>query len=69
VAEEKTGRCRWPWSHDWTKWTTTERGELHNPLISGAGYRSESSFSTGRYEMQRRECIVCGKSQLRETML
>jgi len=59
VAEGKTGRCRWPWSHNWTKWTTTERG---------TGYRSESSFSIGRYEMQRRECIVCGKSQLRETM-
>ena len=60
-------RCCWPWSHQWSKWTMFERGELHRPSIAGAGYRSESTSIVGKYETQRRECSICGKSQLRET--
>jgi hypothetical protein len=49
----------WPWSHDWRKWQTIERGELLHR-------HSTEPIIVGCYENQRRECKKCGKSQLRE---
>lgn len=42
--------------HKWLKWATTSRGEIiavpnHNPV--------------GTFEVQRRECALCGKSEIR----
>jgi hypothetical protein len=56
----------WPWKHKWTKWKATQVGELlERDSINGV--QLESRHPTGRYEIQRRECEVCGKSQLRGT--
>jgi hypothetical protein len=64
--------CRWPWSHKWSKWGTISGGDtLASVDPSGMPYRpeifGEHKPVTGKYENQRRECVVCGKSQLRET--
>ena len=50
----------WPWSHDWTKWETTEKGIMQRIR---PGF---DPITVGVYEYQRRVCTKCGQSQLRE---
>lgn len=47
--------------HKWSKWEVIQKG----PLYSDIGPRSDNPV--GNYEMQRRVCEKCGKSQLRRT--
>jgi len=49
----------WPWAHEWTKWQMLDRGELYRLF-------APTSPIVGRYETQRRECMKCGKAQMRE---
>lgn len=56
----------WIGLHSWERWKVLEparEGAFHaNDPISG-----EHRIIGGRVEYQRRECLVCGKSQLRRT--
>jgi hypothetical protein len=51
----------WPWEHRWTKWTLLSHGlvETHSQILVGL------KLQTGRFEIQRRECVDCGACQLR----
>lgn len=45
------------WTHNWGKWVETERG---NTLHSG------TSRVQGKYLIQERMCLSCGKKELNE---
>ena len=55
--------------HRWTKWAIVDHGAtlavkdaLGLPIHNPAG-----QFVKGHYETQRRHCLICHKSELRET--
>lgn len=48
----------WCW-HRWSKWEPVTRGGLVDDE------RGSEPVVVGNYEVQRRECEKCGKSQLR----
>lgn len=52
----------WCW-HKWTKWKPIECGDVLGFIRNADG----TLPVVGKYEMQRRECELCGKSQIRET--
>ncbi len=56
-AEKKEKTTCFPFTHQWTRWQEHAKGELKDQ------YRGEKFV--GYYETQRRECVVCKKSQLR----
>jgi hypothetical protein len=69
-ADAMLNRCWWPWSHQWQKWQTVSTGKilamtdaLGLPIHEELG---EVAPVIGSYETQRRECLRCGKSQIRE---
>lgn len=51
--------CGW-WkirAHKWSKWIMSEAGSVLDPW---------DGHKIGTFEIQRRECLNCGKSQLRK---
>lgn len=59
----------WLWCHSWSKWTAISAGKT-SALVDGLGlpiHEKEARPIIGAFEIQRRECAVCGKSQLRQT--
>lgn len=63
----------WPWTHVWTKWDVIERGVLQK-LVDPLGLPIHEEFGehtpvVGYYELQRRECSECHKSQLRKVTI
>ena len=55
--------------HTWGCWETTQRGSVlkHTDDVGLPIYPPEKPRIVGTYEYQRRTCLLCGKSQLRET--
>jgi len=49
----------WPWQHRWTKWKVIDSGTLTFEPELHPGEKH------GLYETQKRECVDCGKSELR----
>ena len=58
------GVCRWPWSHEWSRWEVLVRGRGTDILVEENG--QELVHRNQLVEIQRRECFRCGMSQLRE---
>jgi hypothetical protein len=59
----------WPWSHKWSKWEVTTSGQmLARADVLGLPLHDviDKPQVIGYYELQRRICENCGKSQLRE---
>lgn len=55
----------WPWTHHWKVWEETERGEMvqrHDPETKAA---HDVPIRLGHYLVQQRDCLLCGKRQLR----
>jgi hypothetical protein len=52
------------WIHKWEMWQTIETGKVKDILkfING----KTLTQNEGRYDIQRRTCRLCGKTQLRE---
>jgi hypothetical protein len=59
----------WPWNHKWEKWKVVAEGYLKQQYdgLTGVKLQDHEQFIRGSFEKQRRECTVCGKSQLRRT--
>lgn len=55
--------CCVPFFHKWTKWLAIERGDV---MTAVSRRKDGQAVPLGMYEYQRRECLKCGKSQLRE---
>lgn len=61
-------KCLWPWSHKWTLWKVTGSGEIrarHDSLGLPIPAHEKRPV-IGFFEVQRRYCESCGKSQVRE---
>jgi len=58
----------WPFRHHWEKWQTIEEGKMvRNPTTEQKILHPETQpIVVGRYEYQKRVCLLCGKSQMRE---
>lgn len=50
--------CRWPWSHQWSKWGEPEPWRKTNIVIC----------ESWKVERQKRHCEKCGKAQYREVI-
>ena len=59
-------RCWW-YRHYWEKWTVIEKGKrVAREDSLGLPMDGKTPIFVGSYEIQRRECVLCGKSQLRK---
>lgn len=54
------------WRHKWKKWEAIATGRFYTQEDAILAQGEEPKLFRGSYEKQRRECEVCGKSQLRE---
>lgn len=56
--------CWWIFWHHWEKWQTVEEGKIIAKPKSAPLTGEPIVF--GKYEYQRRVCLLCGKSEMRE---
>jgi len=55
-----------PWKHHWEKWEQFEVGKVLRTPSDSMKILGHEPAVIGVYEYQRRVCLLCGKSQLRE---
>ena len=55
----------WFMAHHWEKWKVISGGDVIDAEYQD-GVATGKRIRTAVYEIQRRECLFCGKSQLRE---
>jgi len=55
--------------HKWDKWKVIAEGLLqmqYDSVFTGRKLEAHEQYVCGKFEHQRRECLKCGKSQLRK---